>query len=290
VSEKSATQTLKPWERIAARIVPVGHKHVLSGGLLSFSVEAADHLLDGLRKAAGKRSRRAKLTIDDDSLQALAPLFTSAWLFDVLPRALGLVQPIIHSSDGDELVFHQVRYPLASGVTQAMVAGRLDGIGSLRRETRQFWNWVESPPARPKAQGAEALTWSTTMDDGAVVFGDVELKGRALLLLVNSAARAERGRAMIEATLGDLVRSPLTEIQTVDQLMASRAGQEPPAAEVPPEIATAAVHALLDKQYRATLDAPAQWSLPYKIEQIVRRPLIGLGALESRQEAVDATS
>src|SRR3546814_1431144 len=36
VSERSASQTLKQWDRIGARVVQVGGKHLLSGGVLSF--------------------------------------------------------------------------------------------------------------------------------------------------------------------------------------------------------------------------------------------------------------
>ncbi len=56
------------------------------------------------------------------------------------------------------------------------------------------------------------------MEDGAVVPGNIELKERTIPLSVSSAARAERGKAMLSATLTDLVAPPLTEIQTVEQM------------------------------------------------------------------------
>ena len=39
------------------------------------------------------------------------------------------------------------------------------------------------------------------MDDGALVLGNVELKDQALILSVNSQARAERGRALLNVFL-----------------------------------------------------------------------------------------
>jgi hypothetical protein len=95
------------------------------------------------------------------------------------------------------------------------------------------------------------------MEDGAVVLGNVELMERALSLGANSAARAERGKAMLAATLTDLVGSPLTEIQTVEQMKAApRPTKTQPGVEIPPEIQMQLVHAALDKQYRALLDQP----------------------------------
>ena len=60
VSERSATQTLKPWDRIAARIVPQGDQLVLAGGLLAFTLEGSELLTttlqDGLARGGGAGS------------------------------------------------------------------------------------------------------------------------------------------------------------------------------------------------------------------------------------------
>lgn len=257
VSEKSATQTLKAWDRIAARIVPIGAKRILAGGLLPFTMEAADSLIDGLRKAEGKRSRRAKLAIDDDTLRGLAHLFTTAWLFDVLPKALGRDAPRLHNSDGDEVVFHKVRFPVAAKATLKAVAAKLDAMTDLQKENAGFWNWLGGrSTGRPQGDGApNALHWNVTMEDGTVVLGNIELKDRAVLLSVNSAARAAQGTAMLQGVLANLVRAPLTEIQTIDQVRES-AADAPPIEDIPLEVATGLVHAMLDKQYRAVLDEP----------------------------------
>lgn len=166
VSERSASRTLAVWDRIAARIVPQGPTHVLSGGLLPFTMEAADALLEGLRKAEGKHSPRAQLAIGDAMLRELAPLFTTAWLFDTLGQATGAVERTIYNSDGEEVVFHHVRFPLAAGVTQKDAASRLDALPELRRENARFWNWLGGPPparppARPRTPWRGTSRWTT---------------------------------------------------------------------------------------------------------------------------------
>ena len=99
VSERSATLTLKTWDRIAARIVEHNGKMILAGGLLSFTLEAYEGLFSRLRNhasdAGAKRHDGASKAGalkgwrgSDEDLRRAAPLFTSAWLFDVLPRAL----------------------------------------------------------------------------------------------------------------------------------------------------------------------------------------------------------
>ena len=74
---------------------------------------------------------------------------------------------------------------------------------------------------------------------------------------VTSAERAQRGTALVEQALGNLVGTPLTDLETIEQAMAARREQRSePAPAVDPEIATPLVHAMLDRQYRATLDEP----------------------------------
>src|SRR5215218_3609005 len=138
VSERSATQTLKPWDRIAARIVPQGDQLVLAGGLLAFTLEGSELLTttlqDGLARGGGRRQRgksgkRAATTPSgwvgtDEDLRRAAPLFTTAWLFDVLPRTLGLDQPSLLNGEGDEVVFHEVTFPLAPAAATEEVTRR----------------------------------------------------------------------------------------------------------------------------------------------------------------------
>ena len=94
------------------------------------------------------------------------------------------------------------------------------------------------------------------MEDGRTVLGNIEIKERFLIVNVNSAARAERAIAMLRAALGGLVAAPLTQIQTVEQMMAQQRDRPRSASDVPPEIQTKLVHAALDKQYRTLLEQP----------------------------------
>lgn len=254
VSEGTATRTLKQWDRIAARIVPVMGKNVLAGGLLPFTPDATDALFDGLRQIFGKKRAKKLPVINDKDLQSAAFMFTLSWLFDTLERATQL--PEMQNSDGDELLFHDMRFLLASGVTQKEIAARLAQVDGLSQESAKFWNWLESPPKRRGGRGP-GLSLDSTMDNGARVLGTVELKGRVLHLATNSAERAQRGQALLEQVLGHMLRTPLTEIRTVEQMMAERpATGEEAQPDIPPEVAEQILHQFMDRQYRETLDQP----------------------------------
>jgi hypothetical protein len=81
------------------------------------------------------------------------------------------------------------------------------------------------------------------------------LTSRSLLLSVNSASRAAKGTELLAKALGELVRPPLTTIQTLEQMLEARPDREP-SPDIPPEIATKLAHEMHNKQYRAILDEP----------------------------------
>jgi hypothetical protein len=255
VQEKSATRSLKPWDRVAVRIVPQRDRHVISGALLPFSPEAVEFLTDGLRHAL-KIGRRKELRLTVDQLRRCAPIFAGAWLFSCLPDILDPAPIHLSNSEGDDLLFHDIRFPLAKGVTQAQVATRLDQVAAIERTGPKEWTWLEEGPA-PAPKAGRGLALESTISAGRVL-GTLDLKGKALTLSVNSARRAERGTALVTDALGDLVKPPLTAIRTVDKVRGegagSGAGDED--AGVTPEIARQVVHELLDRHYRGILDQP----------------------------------
>jgi hypothetical protein len=230
-------------------------KNYFAGGLLPFTPQATEALLDGLRLMFGKKNSKKLPAVKDEDLQAAASMFTLSWLFDTLERTMGI--PSLQNSDGDELVFHDVRFSLASGATQKDIAAQVNTIPGVSQENAKFWNWLEAAP-NSKAKRGSTLSLDTTMDNGSRVLGNVELKGRFLHLATNSVERAGKGTALIQQALGDLVGVPLTEVRTIEQMMSERPlrDQEDAASDIPPEIAKQIVHQFMDRQYREILDQP----------------------------------
>jgi hypothetical protein len=255
VREKSATRSLRQWDKIAVRVVPERDHHVISGAVLPFSAEAFE-LLGSMLRAAMQLGKRAPLTLSTEQLRGCAPIFTSAWLLTEVPRVLAPADPSYSNSDGDEVLFHDMRFVLKASVTQKKLAQRLDRIPGLSAASATFWNWVEQRPTR-KGSAAGGLMLDTQMEGGTVLAG-LEIKGRALLVSVNSQARAARIEELVMGAAGDLVKPPLTSIRTIAQLLAEREAQPVPggADEVPPEIARQINHEYMDTHYREALDMP----------------------------------
>ena len=152
-------------------------------------------------------------------------------------------------------------YRLKSGVTPERIRAALGQAPELGAASPTFWNWLAAKDAAPKPsprRKGEALGYTSTMDDGSIVLGTIELKAKTLELHVNSESRAERGRAMIAALLDGLVGAPLMQRQTIEQALAERPdrGSAPKASGLSPEEERQVVHGALDQHYRRQLDEP----------------------------------
>src|SRR3546814_17516550 len=84
VHERSATQSLANWDRIAARIVTVNGRQIISGGLLPFGLEASATLIAAFHDMASKPDPDAGFDVTDRAplLRHRAPMFTAIWLHD----------------------------------------------------------------------------------------------------------------------------------------------------------------------------------------------------------------
>ena len=263
VQERSATRQLKQWDRIAARILNVSSKNIMCGGVLGFDYEPSEALLKQIRRTLNRKRKKpingkptsghmpANASADTRELRALAPTFTQVWLSDALKRMLGPQRPEVRNSEDDELVFTIVHYALLPGTTTSAVHAALRQLSALRQEGDSFWNWLDHPPPAPPKRSYESRPrqrFVTSMEDGSLVLGTLELGNTALTLSVNSRERAKRGRALLAPVLSELVRTPLVEMQTIEQLMAERpVKDEVSSSSLPPEDELAIVQSLMDR-------------------------------------------
>jgi hypothetical protein len=276
IHERSATRSLKPWGRIAARVVQVRSRTHISGAVLPYDRDASDAVVKSLQKAAKRLDKKRNSAGRADGsvgashvagtssssateiLRASAPMITVSWLVDVIDRATR--PPEIRNAEGDELLFCTTHYPFAADATADEIRSALARCPELAQTSETFWDWLALEPATPKSMARKAPAKSQTIarysQDGALVLGTVELKDKTVELSVNSQARSERGRALLAGTLGNLVAQPLIETQTVEQLLAAPKDTPPAKLDITPQERRGIIHATMDQHYRKLLDEP----------------------------------
>ncbi len=276
VSERSATRTLKQWDRFAGRVVQVGQQTQISGAVLPFEYETSEDLIEGLR-SIGKLTRKEKKELakaigkdfdpavitnlsETERLRAVSSTFTTCWLIDAIDRAEQPEMPDLRNTDGDELLQCTVSYPLADSTADDDIRAALDSCADLRPTSATQWNWVrrEKPAAASagRARPSKSLTIETTQDDGALLLGSVELDDRALVLSVNSLERSERGIELLSTILGECVGKPLVVTESVDQMLASYDTDLRQRVDISEQEQSAIIHETMDRHYRDTLDQP----------------------------------
>jgi hypothetical protein len=270
VSERSATRSLKPWDRIAARLVDVGSKTQIGGGVLLLEMETAETCIEALhelqRRSRPKRRKLSKAMPDlfgepaaeelasTETWREVTPMFTTFWLVDLIERVREPKIPDLRNFEGDPLLLCEARFPFAAGTTcdhiEAVLACR-----EFRRADATFWNWIslKKPGARSTQ---ESLTFETRLEDDTLVLGGVELQADALVLSVNSRRRCDLGCTLLSALLGERVLQPSLKTETVDQMIDSARTTPPQQLDIPEEERCAIVHDYLDRHYREVLDQP----------------------------------
>jgi len=273
VGEKLGSQSAARWDRIAGRLVTVNGKQYFTGALLLFPHHVADDVLSAvdrmakglkkdLRRDAKKQGEPAEVN-DHDVRQMLLSgslvcrLFTQTWLIDALGRAQAPM-PEIRNTDGEEIVFSQVRFPIVGD--DKKIAAILDGIDRFERddagELRWTWHGQGSPSQRMSRNRQESLTLGSADEGGRTILGNAEIVGDAVILSTNSRERAERGRDLLASHLGELVGRALTSHQDLEKMLEERPKSTLVEPELPPEVAEQVIHSYLDDHYRRSLDDP----------------------------------
>ncbi len=277
ISERTASRTLKPWDRIAARLVQVGSQTRIGGGLLQYQHDTSEAFLAAWHDLAKlSKDEKRKLAedaigedFDEGTIAELSPteilrasnsMFTTFWLVDVIDRAGGTNIPDLRNSEGDELVLCEARYPLAVGTTSDDIRAILETRSEFRPRSAKSWSWVKlaTPAAASIAeeQSQESLKFETRLEDGTLVLGEVTLEDKTLMLRVNSLRRSDLGCALLSGILGERVGQALVKMESIEQVLASRDGVVTKQIDIPEEERRAIIHDQMDRHYREVLDEP----------------------------------
>ena len=285
VFEHEATHKLQPLDHIATRIIELNGKRIMSGGTLLYDPALSEELLEKIRAAKVKLSGPLKeLPPDSDKMpdaapeselldtmaMALAPpLISAMWLDDMLDQVMEEDEPEVVNSDGDDILFHHMRFRRLPCASAHAVRTRLNGLTALRPEPEgDLWNWVA--PRRPATPGVahEPLGVDTELDDG-ILLGTIRLTETEVGFRTNSVERAARGGALLASALDGLVGMPVTDIETLDDVIQNAVDEDsdddvdedpteatPPNTEIPPEVKAELLHTVLKQHYRRVLNEP----------------------------------
>jgi hypothetical protein len=186
VWEKSGSQGLRRWDRIATRLIPLRDRAVISGTLPALDRDTSEALPASLGRVRNQAPRDVAVVACELGLEAdaerlagiLTPdmllslgafLVTNFWLDAALKSAQDADQPEMLNTDGDPLEFTTLHFPLLPGVAAPTLRAALATIPALRLENAGFWNWLAEPGAKTQTEPRLAIEACVCCDHGGWV-------------------------------------------------------------------------------------------------------------------------
>lgn len=249
VHETTATRMLQNWDLIATRVLDLDGRRELSGGTLYFPAHARDMVVKAVTDILPQGRGASSEVKREEALRAAAPMIPGMWVMEQLGHVLAPRVPTMVNSDGHEIEFHRLSFPLSKETTEAALRERLASLTDLEPDGD---GWVL--PVKPHtASRAQVQAEPRTM------WARVYVVRRRLVVEVNSLERAERAAGFMHAALGGMVGRELVELMTAEEVATATrssgaAGTSPP--DLSEDEMAAAMHQVLTSHYRKTLDDP----------------------------------
>jgi hypothetical protein len=244
VREQAGSRTMNRHEWIAARITPSGAsgQPEIEMGIVPITPFLRNGVLARLTEERARVLKDPETSVED-FYKMLGPVL----LHDVLvAQVLHPPIPQLANTDGEPMLWTKVRFEAADPQQLSAALDTLEGL------------------ERADEEGASVWSWSGRNKDGKPVsLGRLELRGASLTLEANSAERATRGRAILEALSGAGLRHVATTHVDPEHSL-RRAIRDPEASQkaavqsssLPPEMNEALVLGFQAAHYRSWLDEP----------------------------------
>jgi hypothetical protein len=220
VKERQATEILKRGNIIYGRCVSLAGQSILLGvGPVPLPPDIHSWILDirdNMRKAAGgKRALdRVCLLSKDDFLRAR--------YFEAADRVLNPPPPVLQNTDGDPLVFIQLKYELLCLPEQALEELKSLTLPEFQQEILDAADFdgsgrlIQASITWQKKGNRLNPGWDNTS------LGKIDIRRDALEIEVNSEARAKKIRQEIQKRLGSACKFLREEHKSIDALLQGR--------------------------------------------------------------------
>jgi hypothetical protein len=213
VSEKSATRSLSKWDILAARVLKVDGKHILSGCVYGYPRMQKENILAMIKEGyRGYKLDDPRLTMKRH-LKENSEDFNYYW-YDLFqnPRI-----PNLFTTTGEPVLFCKAVYDI---MDRDAVISSLKAIREFRQEEDGNFVWVDKPD-----------------EDQSTILGTIVIKERRFRLECNSKERLERGKKLIHDALSEVVAHRADEYSDPAQAMKSlKERPAKPISEIPLEV------------------------------------------------------
>ena len=272
VTERAGSRTLKLWDYLAARVIPVRGDLQLAGGILPIPLDWAPALILELKEKFELAKDQVRAMFDADNpapegldvdalsmsafLSSAASIISDFWTDRFLSRVLGEDRPMLITSDGDPLALTTATFSFKPKTKLTEVKARLAKIQALERIDRAVWAWAVKDGEVARQANESGLVVESWLEPGVFELASVRVEKRSIVVEAKSTERSAWAARTVAEALEGLVDEPVIMVTTADDLLDR--SREPSAAEpfsASPE-AEAFRRQWIADHYAAQLDLP----------------------------------
>ena len=275
VKEKQGTHFLCQWDLLGARVVKTPTDYLLAGGVFLLSRDAANEAKEVIHKIAKVMMNKKNIRLFQEETKDPVLMIKKMWVKEIaqnwfMEQMQQRQEPTLFNYDGDKLQFYTLEFPLKRSVAEVIkILNKLpELIPHDIEDVPHAWIWpVQTDKNNPRQhkqkpnQGkAKELFIDTQLSDenGMTyrLFAELKIKGKKLIIDVNSEQRANIVEDVIQTHLTSFIGEP-TRIK--HDLKESKDGKESSkelTSGLSPEAEEALKQQFLDQHYRDWLDSP----------------------------------
>lgn len=276
IKEQKATHSLCRWDLIGARIVRTPKENLLAAGALLLNRDAfkeAKANIDKITKAMIEpRYLEAYKQVTKDPILLVKKMWAKEiaenWLEDHMQHD---EEPDFFNYDGDKLDFYTLQFPLTTSVGK--IVENINNLPELIpyevEGVKYAWFWPrerDRKPARFKqGQGASGYGNERFVDSQVVspdgeahrIFAEIKIKGKKLLVDVNSRQRANILEDYIQTHLSNYVENPIhIQHKWEEAVGKGEHSSKKPSSGISKKEEQKLLSKFLDQHYKEWLDTP----------------------------------
>jgi len=205
VREKSASESLRKWDILAARLLSLDGTHIINGSVYPYSLDRKDEILKEIKEERKLYRRDWPRASIRDFLKNNSAIFNHLWMEPFETP----FTPKLMTSSGEEFIFCKAVYEI--GDREAVIEA-LDSHPDIDPSGDDSFVW---------------LGYGEQMGD-TVVYGSIDVGEKRLTLECKSRERLEKGKALIGELAPGAARHKADSFEDVHQLLESRKGEPAP--------------------------------------------------------------
>jgi len=228
LKEKRGTHFICQWDLVGARVVKTPIAHLLAGGNLLLSRDAANEAKEVIHQITKVMMSKKNLRFFQEETKDPVLMIKKMWVKEIaqawfMEQMQKRQEPTLFNYDGDKLQFYTIEFPLKGSLTE--VVKILNKLPELKphdlEDVAHAWIWPlkerkdvsRRHKQKPKQEKIREVFIDTHVDyeDGRSyrLFAELKIKGKKLIIDVNSEQRANMSEDFFQTHLTSLAGKPI---------------------------------------------------------------------------------